>query len=370
MDVKPNYVATLSLILNIVFITYYLELVPSKAPPKLDEKSSLERPSQIVDQQNDEDFRVDLSDTDVLHDYYKKLLNQGFSAEQTKPLIFAKLKYQHIATIAKPNDQFWKHQPLAQLEYMESLSLGYQKIREGLVAIYGSKIADDPLISDVFYPMSTQYPFLSSSEQIAVQNMQFEMQRYAAQVQSSGGDLRSIPADRSPQEMLASILDEVGLKEYQLRTSPMASKMRQSGVEFSEASFRKAYDILLKRNGVRSSSHDIFSAREDLNNLLGESDGLKLWAAIDPVYGLIKQLASRHNVSEGQMMSAYEMVLIARQEVSEAAQQRDSDPRQTVYMVQGILTDLKNQLAEVVGESAANDFINLVNGRRSPRPMQ
>ena len=126
---------------------------------------------------------------------------------------------------------------------------------------------------------------------------------------------------------------------------------------------------MLQRNGAQSSQH-IFSAREDLNELLGESDGLKLWAEIDPVYGLIKQLASRHNVSEGQMLSAYEMVLIARQEVSEAAQQRDSDPRQAVFMVQQILTNLKNQLAEIVGEPAANDFINLVNGRRPPRPGQ
>jgi len=369
MDVKPNYVATLSLILNVVFIAYYLELVPSKAPPELDQKSYLDSPNQSVDQQNAEDFRVDLSDTDALHDYYKKLLNQGFSTEQTKPLIFAKLKYQHIATIAKPNDQFWKHQPLAQLDYMESLSLGYQKVRESLISIYGLKVADDPMISDVFYPMSTQYPFLSSNEQIVVQSMQLEMQRYAILAQSQGGDLRSMSADRSPQKMLANILDDQGLREYQLRTSPMANKMRQSGVEFSESSFRKAYDILLQLNDARN-PQIMFSARDNLNDLLGDEAGLKLWAAIDPVFGLIKRVASRHDVNDGQALSAYQLVLAAKQEVSEAAQQRDSDPQQTVYMVQEILTTLKNQLTEMVGEPAANDFINLVNSRRPPSPIR
>ena len=75
---------------------------------------------------------------------------------------------------------------------MEELGRGYSKIREQLLLIYGPEIADDPLVGDIFYPLSTQYPFLSSEEQIAVQNMQFEMQRYAAEVQSSGGDIRGM----------------------------------------------------------------------------------------------------------------------------------------------------------------------------------
>ena len=371
MDVKTNYLAIFSYILNIAFAIYIFGLASPQANPEIDQRQIITHPDQILPEHKGvESEAYSTSTKDVIQNFYSELIAKGFTQEKTIPLVFAKLKNQHISSIQKPDDRFWVHQPYAQLDYLEQLGRGYSKIREQLILIYGSTIAKDPLVGDIFYPLSTQYPFLSSEQQIAVQNMQFEMQRYAVQVQSSGGDIRGIPSNRSPQEILASVLDEPGVKEYQLRTSPIAKKMRQSGVEFSEASFRKAYDILLQRNGVRSSSQDIFSAREDLNNLLGESDGLKLWAAIDPVYGLIKQLASRHNVSEGQMMSAYEMVLIARQEISEAAQQRDSDPRQTVYMVQEILTDLKNQLVDVVGEPAANDFINLVNGRRPPRSMQ
>ncbi len=369
MDVKSNSLAILSLILNAVFITYYLELVPAQVPTEQHKQLSLERSNQHDLQENTKDSRGDLFGTDVLHGYYQKLISQGLSAEQTKPLIFAKLKHQYIATITKPNDQFWKHQPLAQLDYMESLSTGYKRVREKLVSIYGSTILDDPLVTDIFYPMSTQYPFLSSSEQIAVQSMQLEMQRYAVSVQSQGGDVNSRSADRSPQKMLANVLDDRGLKEYQLRTSPMANKMRQSGVEFSETSFRKAYDILLRLNSARD-SQVVFSARDDLNDLLGDESGLTLWAAIDPVYSLIKRVASKHDVNDGQALYAYELVLVAKKEVSEAAQQRDSDPQQTVYIVQEILTNLKNQLTEMVGEPAANDFINLVNGRQRPSPIR
>lgn len=212
MDVKSNSLAILSLILNAVFITYYLELVPAQVPTEQHKQLSLERSNQHDLQENTKDSRGDLFGTDVLHGYYQKLISQGLSAEQTKPLIFAKLKHQYIATITKPNDQFWKHQPLAQLDYMESLSTGYKRVREKLVSIYGSTILDDPLVTDIFYPMSTQYPFLSSSEQIAVQSMQLEMQRYAVSVQSQGGDVNSRSADRSPQKMLANVLDDRGLK--------------------------------------------------------------------------------------------------------------------------------------------------------------
>ena len=369
MDVKPNYIATLSLILNVFFVIYFFELVPTQPAPEIDQQVPLESLGNNIDQQGENGFQVDLTDTDILHDYYLKLLDQGFSVEQTKPLIFAKLKHQYIATITKPDDQFWKHQPLAQLDYMESLSEGYQRVRARLVSIYDSTIADDPLVTDIFYPMSTQYPFLSSSEQISVQSMQLEMQRYATLAQSQGGGINSMSSDRSPQKMLANVLDDSGLKEYQLRTSPMANKMRQSGVEFSESSFRKAYDILLQLNSARD-SQVVFSVRDDLNILLGDEAGLALWAAIDPVYGLIKRVASKHDVNDGQALSAYGLVLVAKKEVSEAAQQRDSDPQQTVYMVQEILTNLKNQLTKMVGEPAANDFINLVNGRQRPSPIR
>ena len=89
-----------------------------------------------------------------------------------------------------------------------------------------------------------------------------------------------------------------------------------------------------------------------------------LWAAIDPAFGLVKQVASQHGVTQGLAMSAYEMILAAKQNVSEAAAQRSSNPQQAMNQVQNLMTDLKNQLSQMVGEPAANDFINILNGRR------
>ena len=75
-------------------------------------------------------------------------------------------------------------------------------------------------------------------------------------------------------------------------------------------------------------------------------------------------MASHHGVTQGLAMSAYEMILAAKQNVSEAAAQRSSNPQQAMNQVQNLMTDLKNQLSQMVGEPAANDFINILNGRR------
>lgn len=363
MDVKYRYIAIFSIALNIFFATNYFGSAPN-TPESIGSGSKA-----IVTKPDAQAARIVLSEANNLNDFHSSLLAQGFTQDQTKPLLFTTLKQLHIDSIKKPEDKFWLHQPLAQVEYMEALFEGYQQVREALQAIYGAAVKDDPMVSDVFYPVANQYPFLASQKQIAVQKMQLEMQKTAVLMQSHGANPRGLPPEQSPQRRLARVLDTTQLTEYQLRTSPLANKMRQSKVVFTEARFRKAYDVLLRLQHSNDSQAPV-DVRSDLNDLLGDEDGLLLWAAIDPIYSVLKQVATRHNVPEGQALSAYDLILSARKDVSEAAAMRDSDPQQAVYQVQEIMSSLKNQLAEMVGEVAANDFINLVNGRRSPSPVR
>ncbi|MDG1495466.1 MAG: hypothetical protein P8Q91_06305 [Porticoccaceae bacterium] len=363
MDVKYRYIAIFSIALNIFFATNYF------VSPSNQSESIGSDPLSVGDEPNGQTARIALSETDDLIEFYSSLLAQGFTQDQTKPLLFTKLKQLYIDSIKKPDDKFWLHQPLAQVEYMEALFQGYQQIREALQAIYGDGVKHDTIVSDVFYPVANQYPFLTSQKQVAVQKMQLEMQKQAVLMQSQGGNPRGLTPEQSPQRRLSRVLDATQLTEYQLRTSPLANKMRQSEVVFTEAKFRKAYDVLLRLQHSSDSKTPV-GVRFDLNDLLGDEDGLLLWAAIDPIYSVLRQVATRHNVPEGQALSAYDLILSAREDVSEAVAQRDFDPQQAGYQVQEIMSSLKNRLAEMVGEAAANDFINLVNGRRSPSPVR
>ena len=103
----------------------------------------------------------------------------------------------------------------------------------------------------------------------------------------------------------------------------------------------------------------------DLKALLGDQDGLLLWAAVDPTFHLLKRISLQHNISNDNALAAYDLVITAKKEISEAAQQKNSDPQAVIFMIQQLMMDLKNQLSAMVGDSAANDFINLVNGSRS-----
>ncbi len=359
-----KYWAALSLILNVVFGIKFFGLAPdqlAQTANRPQDATLVAAVSPAVDHQ----LKIDLSTNKTLQNYHTSLLRQGFSTDQTKPLIYAVLKTQHIDSISRPDDKFWRHQPLAQITYMEALSKGYKSVRGGLVGIYGPRVSEDPLLTDMFYPMVNQYPFLSSEDQIAVQEMQLGLQRYSVELQSQGGMPRRMPPERSPQQLLANLLGGNATKEYMLRTSPLANKMRQSGVTFTEEKFRKAYDVLGQLISVQSTG-ETFDARDQINEIVGSNEGLILWAAVDPIYGVIKQVANKHEIAEGIALSAYELILTVKQEVSQAAEQRESDPKQTMYMVQSLITELKNELSQLVGEPAANDFINILSGRRPP----
>ena len=75
-------------------------------------------------------------------------------------------------------------------------------------------------------------------------------------------------------------------------------------------------------------------------------------------------VASKHQIPEGQALSAYELILQAKQDLSTAANERTNDPQGSIYQVQAAIIELKNQLKDLVGESAANDLVNVLKGRR------
>jgi len=361
MDVNIRFLAALSLILNIFFAVNFFGFLSDQTEPN--QTYQVPEQSDILSSQvTPSDFKVDLSDSALL-DYHTKLLIQGFTSDQTKPLVLSKLKRDYIDIIPRPSDEYWLFQPLVQINYMQSLAEGFTHIRQQLVSLYGPMITDELSVREIFYPLASQYPFLSSQEQIAVQSMQLKMQQYAMETQSRGGKPGSMSAKQSPKYMLSKVLTEQAMKEYQLRSSPLSNKIRQTGISFTEEKFRKSYDILAPLSSIQD-VQEAFDARADIYKLLGDNDGLTLWAAIDPVYKSIKMVASKHQITEGQALSAYELILQAKQDLSTAANERTNDPQGSIYQVQAAIIELKNQLKDLVGESAANDLVNVLKGRR------
>ncbi|MDB9804901.1 hypothetical protein OAC12_02030 [Porticoccaceae bacterium] len=311
MDVTSRSIAIFSIALNIFFVANYFSTEPGMFELN---RADAKTVGTFESDAKDNNFVV--LDSDDLNAIYLSLIKQGLSEDQTKYFLFAKLKQRYIDTIAKPNDKFWIHQPLAQIEYMEALSKGYQQVRKGLYAIYGDCIKEDSIVRDLFYPVANQYPFLNSRQQIAVQQMQLDMHKSAMSMHSQDAGLDGIPVGRSPEEMLKAVLDEETLKVYQLRTSPMADKMRRTEIQFTEQDFRYAFDIL---DQLQSSQASGVSALEDLKELLGDQHGLVLWSALDPVFLVLKRISLQHSISNDKTLAAYDLVITAKKEIGEAA---------------------------------------------------
>ena len=121
MDVKSRYITIFSIALNIFFAVNYFALKP--------DLSELNRTDTNPIVTVEPASKNSGSDSDDLNEVYLSLIKQGLSQDQTKSVLFTKLKQQYVDTIEKPNDQFWLYQPLAQIEYMEALSVGYQQVR-------------------------------------------------------------------------------------------------------------------------------------------------------------------------------------------------------------------------------------------------
>ena len=121
MDVKSRYITIFSIALNIFFAVNYFALKP--------DLSELNRTDTNPIVTVEPASKNSGSDSDDLNEVYLSLIKQGLSQDQTKSVLFTKLKQQYVDTIEKPNDKFWLYQPLAQIEYMEALSVGYQQVR-------------------------------------------------------------------------------------------------------------------------------------------------------------------------------------------------------------------------------------------------
>ena len=299
--------------------------------------------------------------------YFKSLLAEGLSHQQTKPLVLAQLKQNHIHSIGRPKDRYWQDNPLAHINYLLAIYQGFEQVRNGLLAIYGAPVRQDPLFTEQFYPLAMQFPFLDSEQQLVVQKVLLDTQKRAVELQMNHPDgIAVLSAEQTPAAILANTLNDQALQEYLLRSSPLAATMRRSGVVFTEASFRRAYTILSRFQRVQTPK-EIFQARADIDDLLGTAASTTLWAAIDPTFGSLQKVAARHAIADEQTRLVYDVLLTSNQALSEAAEERQTNPERALQSIQEIVTNRQNELIRLVGERAANDFMTATRVGRTRR---
>lgn len=175
------------------------------------------------------------------------MVGAGLSDRQAKAVILQALHEQYIDPIPVPEDRYWAESPhKAQITYMLSLMDAYDQVRFALRDQFGDRSVSDPVFKRVFQPLALQSPYLSSEEQVALQRFQAEQQLQMlsrsllnpeALVQGDPGSWRPASKPAQPAEP-SHLLSDTSWREHRLRASFLANQMRNSGVVFTETSFR------------------------------------------------------------------------------------------------------------------------------------
>jgi hypothetical protein len=129
--------------------------------------------------------------------------------------------------------------------------------------------------------------------------------------------------NRSSEENLNSSLDQLftieELFEYQLRSSPLAYKLRQSGFDFSENEFRDVFSILNGSDSLDNADTPFFTGTfqgvqsltpvlEKIKLVLGPDRFQKYLKLQDPIYKILQALAAQSGSRQIDFEAVYRVI--------------------------------------------------------------
>jgi hypothetical protein len=332
--------------------------LPADAPPVLADAPA--RAAEVVD------AAVDAA-IDVVG-YRDGLLARGLSLEETKPLVLAWLMAQVPAEPASGADEYWRSgYSVAAVENVRKKVAAADRVRARLIDLYGAQARLDGAFAPVFAPFDVRYAFLAPEQQVALQKLQLDRQLNLARSASakplpaagvtepaSGRSSATAQTSRELQERLGS---DAAL-QYLYRFSSLAEQLRASDIDLSAPDFRGAFAALLEFEAATDPA-TFTRTREALRSTLGGARFTKLWAARDPLFGVIAAEGQQHGLADGAISAAYAVFNDTQDRLAAAASRFTTavDPPQAAAALNGIQQDMKQQLANLVGQDVAEALV-------------
>lgn len=298
--------------------------------------------------------------------YYRRLLELGLAADETKPLLLAQLEQHAGRALAAAPFRYWLPGGGATAaDAARRLEAG-DAMRAALQAVYGGAAAEEPSFRRLFRPLDERLGFLTSEQQIRLVRA-----RVDARARARGAGLtrapnavapgaeapRAAPIQAEPDRAaLAAFLDDRLLFEYELRESGLAEQLRNAGIEFSEAEFRETFSLLTAL--TRTPTPETYRrVRSELRALLGTERFDRLWAERDPVYAIVRELMGRRGYSEATILAAYGVVNRAQDALAEAAAIAARDPLRSIERTREISAREERELADLVGPDLSQQIL-------------
>jgi hypothetical protein len=249
---------------------------------------------------------------DSLADLHAHLAAAGLSERVIKPLALGWLVAVEGDRVSFADDTYWRGDWSPARSNLGRQIAIEEGVRAALLAFYGPAAESDPAFDTMFRPLGPSFSFLSSEQQLLLQQGQAEPLA-AGNTRANGrcarigsGDAQGERARAPGAEILAG-LGETGRYEYLVRFSPLAAQIRQSGVAADEAEFRHVFD-LMHRSDTAGSPAEHLELRRTLRVSLGNVDFDRLWAMLDPFHAEIERHLRAEGFDAGEIAAAYGVI--------------------------------------------------------------
>lgn len=281
------------------------------------------------------------------------------------------LEEEHLRRARAVSDEFWATGTEYQSAYTQALVQGVESIREEIVESFGIAAKDDPLFRSLFRPLDPMYWFLTSDQQIAVQELRLErdvaLQAAARSAAGPGALVRpnSVPAGserageiiRKYQSDLAALLDDDVLVELELRDSTIAQQLRTAGLDLSESEFREIYLLLAEMQAAPANVDAFLDLRERLRGVLGDRRFAMLWAGRDPVFAQLKETAGQYALTDAAILAVYEVMNRFQDRRMRLAKTAEHDPGGAARVSMAIGDEERAAISQLVGEEVADEIV-------------
>jgi hypothetical protein len=292
------------------------------------------------------------------------LRGEGFDDELVRQIVFATMKRDRTLDDANTTTLYWKRPAVDRNDVQSQLQRDAEQRRD-LLDLFGDDVIDDPLFQDLFKPMNKTLPFLSSDKQIALYELQQEndlrFQRRTITTPESAQEMQA--ARRAYEEAVAQLLSPEELLEYQLRSSQLASVMRNmSGdFEYTEQEFRDLYQIRTETPEAFGFGGDRSEFRErnevataKIKDYLGPDRFAEYQRSRDPAYGMIKSIGEHNGADGSEIVSMYSETTKARDAMRDLRSDDSLNDVQLRERAEAIWAEAINRIEDIGGADAAD----------------
>lgn len=304
--------------------------------------------------------------------------NIGLSDLQVEILSYGEIKYKQSQQQRHVSNKYWQADDFSsKVAFFNKRLLDDQNIRAALLERFGESALQNHVFKDAFYPLSRHADFLTSAQQIALNEQRVREQINQLEkppVKSQITNSPSLRANRPNDSDVSSIIGEQAAFEYNLRHSYLSDKLRLSGVDFTEAKFRDTFAIMSTSfsatNVGHISSQVLIIQRNELKQVLGDEDALRVLASLDGRFDKLNRMAQKNDLTEEQVLFVYEIISQSEMEMVEAYELRKTNPQRSAQLMRDAALNKQQQLYSYLGEDLARlvtrEFNKAMHGSIAP----